>query len=152
MMLPQILKEINYHCKYCVHVRDVAERFASLCAVVGCLILDVHLLIKSSKYLLHYCAWLVALQYISDWSKLYNYTVMINWKTFVRQMQIPCISLLTVSVMLASWKCPADIRVCLSKQVPITNLDCRLYVARLGVIKLRRELLVTNESGHRRSK
>ena len=38
----------------------------------------------------------------------------------------------------------ADIRTCLSKQVPITNLDCRLYVAWLGVIKLRRELLVTN--------
>ena len=77
---------------------------------------------------------------------------MINGKTFVRQMQISCISLLTVSVVLASWKFPTNIRTCLSKQVPITKLDCRLYVARLGVIKLRRELLVTNESGHRRSK
>ena len=78
--------------------------------------------------------------------------VMINWETFVWQMQISCISLLTASVMLESWKCPADMRTCFSKQVPITKLDCRLYVARLGVIKLRRELLVTNESGHRRSK
>ena len=49
--------------------------------------------------------------------------VMINWKTFVRQMQISCISLLTVGVMLASWKSPADIRTCLSKQVPVTKLD-----------------------------
>ena len=78
--------------------------------------------------------------------------VMINWKTFVRQMQISCISLLTVRVMLESWKCPADIRTCLSKQVPMTKFDCRLYVARSGVLKLRRELFVTNESGHRRSK
>ena len=67
-------------------------------------------------------------------------------------MQISCISLLTVSGMLESWKCPADIRTCLSKQVPMTKFDCRLYVARSGVLKLRRELLVTNESGHRRSK
>ena len=43
-MLPQILKKINDHCKLCAHVRDLAERLASLCAVVGCLILDVHLL------------------------------------------------------------------------------------------------------------
>ena len=58
--------------------------------------------------------------------------VMINWKTFAWQMHISFISLLTVSVMLESWKCPADMRTCLSKQVPITKLDCRLYVARLG--------------------
>ena len=37
--------------------------------------------------------------------------VMINWKTFVRQMQISCISLLTVRVLLASWKSPADMLV-----------------------------------------
>ena len=64
MMLPQILKKINDHCKLCVHVRHLAERLASLCAVVGCLILDVHLLIKSSKYLLHYCACFTAIQCI----------------------------------------------------------------------------------------
>ena len=63
---------------------------------------------------------------------------MIYGKTFVRQMQISCISLLTVRVVLASWKFPTNIRTCLSKQVPITKLDSRLYVARLGVIKLRR--------------
>ena len=63
----------NDPCKHWIHVRDLAERLASLCAVVGCLILDVHLLIKSSKYLLHDCAWLIAIQRISDWSKLYNH-------------------------------------------------------------------------------
>ena len=63
-MLPQKLKKRNDHCKHWVH--DLAERFASLCAVVGCLILDVYLLMKSSKYLLHYCAWLIAIQRISD--------------------------------------------------------------------------------------
>ena len=152
MTLPQKLKKRNDHCKHWVHVRDLAERLASLCAVVGCFILDVHLLIKSSKYLLHYCAWLFAIQRISDWSKLYKRLFEKWWKTFVRQMQISCISLLTVRVVLASWKFPANIRTCLSKQAPITKLDCRLYVARSGVIKLRRELLVTNESGHRRSK
>ena len=57
-MLPQKLKKRNDHCKHWVHVRDLAERLASLGAVVGCLILYVHLLIKSSKYLLYYCAWL----------------------------------------------------------------------------------------------
>ena len=62
MMLPQKLKKRNDHCKHWVHVRDLAERLASLCAVVGCLILDVHLLIKSSKYPLYYCAWLFAIQ------------------------------------------------------------------------------------------
>ena len=62
----------NDPCKHWIHVRDLAERLASLCAVVGCLILDVHLLIKSSKYLLHDCAWLIAIQRISDWSKLYK--------------------------------------------------------------------------------
>ena len=66
MTLPQKLKKINDHCKLCVHVRDLAERLTSLCGVVGCLILDVHLFIKSSKYLLHYCAWLIAIQRISD--------------------------------------------------------------------------------------
>ena len=71
-MLPQKLKKRNDHCKHWVHVSDLAERVASLCAVVGCLILDVHLLIKSSKYLLHYCAWLIAIQRISDGSKLYK--------------------------------------------------------------------------------
>ena len=65
-MLPQKLKKRNDYCKHWVHVRDLAERFASLYAVVGCLILDVYLLIKSSKYLLHYCAWLFAMQRISD--------------------------------------------------------------------------------------
>ena len=65
-MLPQKLKKRNDYCKHWVHVRDLAERFASLYAVVGCLILDVYLLIKSSKYLLHYCAWLIAIQRISD--------------------------------------------------------------------------------------
>ena len=70
-MLPQKLKKRNDHCKHWVHVRHLPERLASLCAVVGCLILDVHLLIKSSKYLLYYCAWLFAIQrnYTKDCSK-----------------------------------------------------------------------------------
>ena len=72
MTLPQKLKKINDHCKHWVHVRDLAERLASLCAVVGCLILDVYLLVKSSKYLLHYCALLIAIQRIADRSKLYK--------------------------------------------------------------------------------
>ena len=40
-MLPQKLKKRNDYCKHWVHVRDLAERLASLYAVVGCLNLEV---------------------------------------------------------------------------------------------------------------
>ena len=115
----------NDHCKLCVHVRDLAERLASLCAVVGCLILDVHLLIVFQVPITLLCmvdCYTAHCTLIEIIQKIVR-KVLINWKTFVRQMQISCISLLTVRVMLASWKSPADIRTCLSKQVPVTKLD-----------------------------